>query len=105
MPTLARVARSASGTNRELGRLTIRRVARRGNPAAYRRAIVRWFKLSRLGRLKNGRAASGRALASGTLATLLALAGAGTAWAHQDPPACSGTGVAKIGRASCRERV
>src|SRR5947207_5104486 len=94
MPTLARLARSASGTNRELGRLTIRRVARRGNPAAYRRAIVRRLKLSRLGRLKNGRAASGRALASGTLATLLALAGAGTAWAHQDPPACSATGVA-----------
>src|SRR5439155_307809 len=94
MPTLARVARSASGTTRELGRLTIRRVARRGNPAEYRRAIVRRFKLSRLGRLKNGRAASGRALASVTLATLLALAGAGTAWAHQDPPACSGTGVA-----------
>src|SRR5437870_5691275 len=94
MPTLARVARSASGTNRELGRLTIRRVARRGNPATYRRAIVRRFKLSRLGGLKNGRVASGRALASGTLATLLALAGAGTAWAHQDPPACSATGVA-----------
>src|SRR5206468_8102373 len=94
MPTLARVARSASGTNRELGRLTIRRVARRGNSAAYRRAIVRRFKLSRLGRLKNGKAASGRAVASGTLATLLALAGAGTAWAHQDPPACSATGVA-----------
>jgi len=28
------------------------------------------------------------------LIALLALAGAGTAWAHQDPPGCSGTGVA-----------
>ena len=55
---------------------------------------MRRLKLSRLGGLKNGRAASGRAVASGTLATLLALAGAGTAWAHQDPPACSATGVA-----------
>jgi len=55
---------------------------------------VRRLKLSRLGGLKNGRAASGRAVASGTLATLLALAGAGTACATRDPPACSATGVA-----------
>src|SRR5213594_1940822 len=43
-------------------------------------------------------AVSGRALTRGifapTLIVLLALAGAGTAWAHQDPPGCSGTGVA-----------
>ena len=41
---------------------------------------------------------SGRTPARGTFApvwiALLALAGAGTAWAHQDPPGCSGTGVA-----------
>src|SRR5205809_406172 len=93
MPTLARVARSASGTNRELGRHHPARGAS-GQPCSVSEAIVRRLKLSRLGGLKNGRAASGRALASGTLATLLALAGAGTAWAHQDPPACSATGVA-----------
>ena len=41
---------------------------------------------------------SGRTPTRGTFApvwiALLALVGAGTAWAHQDPPGCSGTGVA-----------
>src|SRR5438552_18308422 len=93
MPTLARVARSASGTNRELGRHHPARGAS-GQPCSVSEAIVRRLKLSRLGGLKNGTAASGRALASGTLATLLALAGASTACAHQDPPARSATGLA-----------
>src|SRR6266571_5816280 len=45
-----------------------------------------------------GTGVSGGPVAWATLALiltgLLALAGSGTAWAHQDPPGCSGTGVA-----------
>src|SRR5882724_9453182 len=66
--------------------------------APRRRRRGRNMKMQRCGAVACRLAVSGRVPARGTFApvliALLVLAGAGTAWAHQDPPGCSGTGVA-----------
>src|ERR1051325_9054396 len=72
--------------------------ARATGRAPRRRRRGRNMKMQRCGAVACRLAVSGRVPARGTFApvliALLVLAGAGTAWAPQDPPGCSGTGVA-----------